>query len=78
MFTRSPEPKGAGDRERGPDYHGHTMSDTEGLLRTCALFSRLSPEDRRKVAEVSVVRRYEKGGHGMFNMRMQLKGVSGA
>ena len=37
------------------------MSDTEGLLRTCALFSRLSPEDRRKVAEVSVVRRYEKG-----------------
>ncbi len=25
-----------------------------------------------------VVRRYEKGGHGMFNMRMQLKGVSGA
>jgi CRP-like cAMP-binding protein len=37
------------------------MSDTEGLLRSCALFSRLSSEDRRKVAEVSVVRRYEKG-----------------
>ena len=36
------------------------MSDTEGLLRSCALFSRLSSEDRRKVAEVSVVRRYEK------------------
>jgi CRP-like cAMP-binding protein len=37
------------------------MSDTEGLLRSCALFSRLSSEDRRKVAEVSVIRRYEKG-----------------
>ncbi len=37
------------------------MTDLEGLLRTCALFSRLSPEDRRKVAEVSVARAYRKG-----------------
>jgi CRP/FNR family transcriptional regulator len=37
------------------------MSEIEGLLRSCALFSRLSAEDRRKVAEVSAVRRYEKG-----------------
>lgn len=35
--------------------------DIEALLRSCALFSRLSPEDRRKVAEVSLVRTYEKG-----------------
>ncbi|MBK5257622.1 MAG: Crp/Fnr family transcriptional regulator [Vicinamibacteria bacterium] len=35
--------------------------DTEALLRSCALFSRLSADDRRKVAEVSVARRYEKG-----------------
>ena len=35
--------------------------DLEALLRSCALFSRLSPEDRRKVAEVSLIRTYEKG-----------------
>ena len=35
--------------------------DSEALLRSCALFSRLSPEDRRKVAEISVVREYAKG-----------------
>ncbi len=35
--------------------------DTETLLRSCALFSRLSAEDRRKVAEVSAARHYEKG-----------------
>lgn len=32
--------------------------DSETLLRSCALFSRLSAEDRRKVAEISVERRY--------------------
>lgn len=35
--------------------------DTEALLRSCALFSRLSAEDRRKVAEISVARHYAKG-----------------
>ncbi len=35
--------------------------DTERLLRSCALFSRLSPEDRSKVAAVSVARDYERG-----------------
>jgi len=35
--------------------------DSETLLRSCALFSRLSAEDRRKVAEISVERRYFKG-----------------
>lgn len=37
------------------------MSDTEGLLRSCALFSRLTSEDRRKVAEISVARHYSRG-----------------
>jgi CRP-like cAMP-binding protein len=37
------------------------MSDIEGLLRSCALFSRLSSDDRRKVAEISLARRYGKG-----------------
>ncbi len=37
------------------------MTDTEGLLRSCALFSRLTSEDRRKVAEISMVREYAKG-----------------
>lgn len=35
--------------------------DSETLLRSCALFSRLSAEDRRKVAEISVERHYDKG-----------------
>ena len=35
--------------------------DSEALLRSCALFSRLTAEDRRKVAEISVERRYDKG-----------------
>ena len=35
--------------------------DTEALLRSCALFSRLSPDDRRKVAEVSAARTFDKG-----------------
>ena len=35
--------------------------DSETLLRSCALFSRLTAEDRRKVAEISVERRYDKG-----------------
>lgn len=35
--------------------------DTEALLRSCALFSRLSADDRRKVAEVSAARTFEKG-----------------
>lgn len=37
------------------------MSDTEGLLRSCALFSRLTSEDRRRVAEISVARHYSRG-----------------
>lgn len=37
------------------------MADTEGLLRSCALFSRLTAEDRRKVAEISIARHYDKG-----------------
>ena len=37
------------------------MADTEGLLRSCALFSRLTSEDRRKVAEISIARHYDKG-----------------
>lgn len=35
--------------------------DSETLLRSCALFSRLTAEDRRKVAEISVERHYDKG-----------------
>lgn len=35
--------------------------DSEALLRSCALFSRLTPEDRRKVAEISVEKHYDKG-----------------
>lgn len=35
--------------------------DSETLLRSCALFSRLTPEDRRKVAEISVEKHYDKG-----------------
>jgi CRP/FNR family transcriptional regulator len=35
--------------------------DTDRLLRSCALFSRLSHEDRGKVAAVSVARDYAKG-----------------
>jgi CRP-like cAMP-binding protein len=37
------------------------MPDTEALLRSCALFSRLTPDDRRKVAEISIARTYQKG-----------------
>jgi CRP-like cAMP-binding protein len=35
--------------------------DSETLLRSCALFSRLTAEDRRKVAEISLERHYDKG-----------------
>ncbi len=35
--------------------------DSETLLRSCALFSRLTAEDRRKVAEISIERHYDKG-----------------
>ena len=35
--------------------------DSETLLRSCALFSRLTAEDRRKVAEISVEKHYDKG-----------------
>ena len=37
------------------------MTATEDLLKSCALFSRLSTEDRRKVAGVSIVTDYAKG-----------------
>ena len=43
------------------DYHRKVTPDTDRMLRSCALFSRLSPEDRSKVAAVSVARDYEKG-----------------
>jgi CRP-like cAMP-binding protein len=36
-------------------------ADTEGLLRSSALFSRLSPADRTKVAAISVARSYARG-----------------
>ena len=39
------------------------MSDTEERLRTCALFSRLTPEDRVRVADVSSIRNYERGDY---------------
>jgi len=44
-------------RGRGP-YHARVADDIEALLRSCALFSRLSSEDRRKLALISVARSY--------------------
>jgi CRP-like cAMP-binding protein len=35
-------------------------ADTETLLRSCPLFSRLTPEDRKKLAQISVVRGYSR------------------
>ncbi len=37
------------------------MPGTEELLRTTPIFSRLSPDDRRKIAEVAVVRQFARG-----------------
>ena len=37
------------------------MAAAEELLRTTPIFSRLSPDDRRKIAEVATVRRFERG-----------------
>ena len=38
-----------------------TVDEIDGVLRTTPVFQKLSPDDRRKVAEVAAVRRYEKG-----------------
>ena len=38
-----------------------SVEEIEGLLRVTPVFQQLSPEDRRRVAQVSVVRRYGKG-----------------
>lgn len=61
--TTSPGRRGPGQdcfwfRRR---YHRPMVTETERLLRSCALFSRLSEDDRRKVALVSVARTFEKG-----------------
>lgn len=40
--------------------------DIETLVRSCPLFSRLSAEDRRKLTEISVVRRYSRD-HRIFS-----------
>ena len=37
------------------------MAAAEELLRTTPIFSRLSADDRRKIAEVATVRRFERG-----------------
>src|SRR6476620_3964996 len=37
------------------------MPAAEELLRTTPIFSRLAPDDRRKIAEVATVRRFERG-----------------
>ena len=37
------------------------VAEIEGLLRVTPIFQQLSPEDRRRVAEASLLRRYEKG-----------------
>lgn len=38
-----------------------TVDEIDAILATTPVFQRLSPEDRRKVAEVAAVRRYAKG-----------------
>ena len=38
-----------------------TVDEIEGVLRTTPVFQKLSPDDRRKVAEAAAVRRYPKG-----------------
>src|SRR4029450_37688 len=37
------------------------MPGTEDLLRRAPIFGRLSPEDRRKIAEVATVRQFARG-----------------
>lgn len=41
-------------------YHQRVTEDADKLLRSCALFSRLSSTDRTKLAQISVVRDYAK------------------
>jgi CRP-like cAMP-binding protein len=41
---------------------GRVAGDMETLLRTCPLFSRLSADDRLKLAQISVVRSYTRDG----------------
>jgi Hemerythrin HHE cation binding domain/Cyclic nucleotide-binding domain len=38
-----------------------TVDEIDGVLRTTPVFQKLSADDRRKIAEVAAVRRYEKG-----------------
>ena len=38
-----------------------TLEEVDGLLRTTPVFRRLSPGDRRKVAEATSIRRFDKG-----------------
>jgi CRP/FNR family transcriptional regulator len=44
----------------GPGYTAGVAAADE-LLRTTPIFSRLSPDDRRKIAEVATVRRFARG-----------------
>ena len=37
------------------------MAAADDLLKITPLFNRLSPEDRRKIAEVAVVKRFDRG-----------------
>src|SRR5688572_23102671 len=38
-----------------------TLEEVEGLLRVTPVFRRLSPDDRRKVAQATSIRRFDKG-----------------
>lgn len=44
-----------------PGYTGSTMAAVDDLLKITPLFNRLSPEDRRKISEVAVVKHFERG-----------------
>jgi CRP-like cAMP-binding protein len=44
-----------------PDYTDGAMAGAEDLLKTTPLFSRLSPDDRRRIAEVAVVKQFDRG-----------------
>ena len=38
-----------------------TLEEVEGLLRVTPVFRRLSPDDRRRVAQATSIRRFDKG-----------------
>lgn len=44
-----------------PDYTDVAMPGAEDVLKTTPLFSRLSPDDRRRIAEVAVVKQFDRG-----------------